>query len=72
LDLQDVQQVRKFGGKTSGFASRAEEAFEKRHLKAYLAGKSYFRCGYKIEKGRKRPVFYKVKVIYEGIDIQTP
>ena len=64
--------MRKFGGKTSNFINRAEEAFEKRHLKAYLAGNPYFRCGYKIENGRKRPVFYKVKVIYESTDIQTP
>lgn len=60
--------MRKFGGKTSDFTDRAEEAFEKRHLKAYLAGKRTFKCGTK----QGKPVYYEVLIIErEKTTIQT-
>jgi hypothetical protein len=51
-----------FGGKLSGFLDRAEEQFEKRHLRAYLKGKKTFQCGFKrdAQTGRKIPQFYEV------------
>lgn len=39
--------VRSFGGKTEGFADRDEAMKEKKHLKAYLAGKTTYRHGFK-------------------------
>ena len=37
---------RTFGGKTDNFTDKQEKAFEKAHLKAYLAGKEYFYYGF--------------------------
>lgn len=37
---------RSFGGKTEGFENRDEAMKEKKHLKAYLAGKKIYRHGY--------------------------
>jgi len=40
------EHTRSFGGKTEGFESREEAIREKKHLKAYLAGKKYFTYGF--------------------------
>lgn len=42
--------VRSFGGKTSGFESKDEAMKEKKHLKAYLAGKTIYKHGFKTIK----------------------
>jgi hypothetical protein len=39
------EHTRSFGGKTEGFESREEAIREKKHLKAYLAGKENFNYG---------------------------
>jgi hypothetical protein len=38
--------VRSFGGKLNGFENRDEAMREKKHLKAYLAGKKTYQHGY--------------------------
>lgn len=38
---------RSFGGKLSGFESKDEAMREKKHLKAYLKGKKFYRHGFK-------------------------
>ena len=38
--------VRSFGGKLNGFENRDEAMREKKHLKAYLAGKKVYSHGY--------------------------
>lgn len=48
---------RSFGGKLIGFESKGEEAYEKRHLKAYLKGKKVFRCGFDL---RGEPNYFNV------------
>jgi hypothetical protein len=61
--------TRSFGGKLNGFENRDEAMKEKKHLKAYLAGKKIYRHGYetkKIEIGdrsfeQRVPVFHDVK-----------
>ena len=40
------EHTRSFGGKLTGFESREEAIREKKHLKAYLAGKKYFYYGF--------------------------
>lgn len=60
---------RSFGGKLSDFESRDEAMREKKHLKAYLAGKKVYRHGYKTEEVKfggntftqRSPVFHEVK-----------
>ena len=54
-------RTRKFLGKTEDFNSRDEEAFEKKHLKAYLRGHKEFRHLYNLEKGRTVPAWYTVQ-----------
>lgn len=40
------EHTRSFGGKTSDFENRDEAMKEKKHLKAYLAGKKTYRHGF--------------------------
>jgi hypothetical protein len=40
------EHTRSFGGKLTEFESREEAIREKKHLKAYLAGKQYFNYGF--------------------------
>ena len=44
------EPTRQFGGKLTGFASKAERVFETRHLKNYLKGNEFFPFGYKTNK----------------------
>jgi len=56
---------RSFGGKLTGFESREEAMQEKKHLKAYLAGRSVYRHGYEtVETSfgmERQPKYYPVK-----------
>jgi len=60
-DMSKIEEpkelTRSFGGKIDGFISSLEEAHEKRHLKAYLKGKKYFRHGF---YENKEPMYYDV------------
>jgi len=51
--------TRKFLGKINSFIDRGEKLFEKAHLKAYLAGKTYFKYGWTVSKQgvRYKPTF---------------
>jgi hypothetical protein len=40
------EHTRSFGGKINGFENRDEAMKEKKHLKAYLAGKKVYQHGY--------------------------
>lgn len=72
------EHTRSFGGKLTGFESREEAIREKKHLKAYLAGKTFFNYGFEtvlinpltgevVEEGGmqfRRPKRYKVNEIW--------
>lgn len=56
---------RKFGGKIDNFESKDEQRLEKKHLKAYLRGNTYFKYGFTTnEDGMRIPAWHKVKIIY--------
>jgi len=60
-----AQQQRSFGGKTENFVDKAEQAFEKRHLTAYLRGAKRFRMGYELTTSiYKTPKWFDVKEIW--------
>jgi hypothetical protein len=48
---------RGFGGKIDNFESKAERAFEKKHLKAYLKGHKQFRHGHELDG---KPKWFRV------------
>jgi hypothetical protein len=66
------EHTRSFGGKLTDFENRDEATKEKKHLKAYLAGKKTYQHGYetkKLEFGtrvieQRVPVFHEVKEIW--------
>lgn len=73
--------TRSFGGKLNGFESRDEAMKEKKHLKAYLKGKSFYRHGFKtvelkegeqieVESGFnfRQPQIFKVEEIWTKKD----
>jgi hypothetical protein len=80
------EHTRSFGGKLTGFTSREEAIREKKHLKAYLAGKQYFTYGFEnismsqalglpVEMLREQPAEEKTVRIpkrYEVKEIWTP
>ena len=53
--------VRSFGGKLNGFENRDEAMREKKHLKAYLAGKKIYTYGYE-DNGTQ--IIHEVKEIW--------
>ena len=55
--MKDKNLTRVFLGKLSGFQSKQERNFEKKHLKSYLRGDVTFSYGYDNER---KPKFYKV------------
>lgn len=73
--LLKVTRLRSFGGKTENFVDKQEQAFEQRHLKAYLKGKKMFQCGFKtIEKGnlfRRVPAMFPVKEIWTNVKLSN-
>lgn len=65
---------RSFGGKLNSFENRDEAMKEKKHLKAYLAGKKYYRHGFEtktIEVGEHK-FEQRIPVIHEVIENWTP
>src|SRR5690242_18676364 len=53
---------KKFLGKTEDFIDKMEERFEKKHLRAYLKGKSTFRYGFHTDNSQTRQIsWHKVK-----------
>jgi len=68
------EHTRSFGGKLNGFENRDEAMKEKKHLKAYLAGKKAYRHGFetkKIELG-EHSFDQRIPVIHEVKEIWTP
>lgn len=49
------------GNKVKDFGSKADMAFEKAHLKAYLKGKEYFNYGFTDGLTGREPAVFKVK-----------
>jgi len=66
--------TRSFGGKLNGFENRDEAMKEKKHLKAYLAGKKTYRHGYETKKMEfgNRVIEQRVPVFHEVKEIWTP
>ncbi len=60
--VQEVKTRVGFGGKTENFKDKSEQAFEKKHLKAYLKGQKYFYHGKDL---RGKDIRHEVKVIYK-------
>lgn len=59
------EKNRSFGGKTEGFKDKAEQAFEQKHLKAYLKGNERFRHGYMTDSlGNRFPKYHEVKEVW--------
>jgi hypothetical protein len=58
---------RKFLGKVKGFVNKEEARFERKHLKAYLAGKEVFIDGFELVAHpltgftEKRPIIHQVQ-----------
>ena len=57
------EKTRHFGGKLSGFSSKAERNFQKAHLEAYLHGNQAFRFGFDAETNK--PLWWAVKEVWE-------
>lgn len=55
MTVEQKKDKRSFGGKTSDFKDKAEQALEQKHLKAYLKGYKVFRHG---------SMYHKVKEIW--------
>jgi hypothetical protein len=68
------EHTRSFGGKLNGFETRDEAMKEKKHLKAYLAGKKIYRHGYKTEeiKFGENTFTQRTPVFHEVIENWTP
>jgi len=49
------------GNKVKDFGSKAEMAFQKAHLKAYLKGKEYFTYGFTDGLNGREPAYFKVQ-----------
>lgn len=56
-----VKRKRRFLGKIDNFIDKQEQAFEKKHLKAYIRGDKQFVIGYKGEGNFRTPVYSLVK-----------
>ncbi len=62
IQVQEVKTRVGFGGRTENFKDKSEQAFEKKHLKAYLKGHKYFYHGKYING---EDIRHEVKVIYK-------
>jgi hypothetical protein len=67
MSVTELKELKKraFGGKTSGFKDADEKNREKKHLKAYLAGKKTYVHGFVTnQRGKRERVVYGVLEIW--------
>ena len=66
-NIEIKKTKRSFGGKIDNFSDKQEQAFEKKHLKAYLNGDKKFRHGFftDMETGTRQPAWFDVKEIWK-------